>query len=118
MLSQQPLRYIGTLDTSASAIVFASATASRWTLTNFSIGWENVSLSGAMATIMLYEGTSVTVSTIFFQFDVSTSNGLYDLNMGEVGIQASDAETSMRLQTGTDESGSFTAMFTGYYGGG
>jgi len=118
MLSQQPLRYVGTLDASASAIAFASASASRWVMTNFTLGWENVSVNAAMATFMLFEGDTATASTIFFQFDVSTSSGFYSIDHREVGIQASDAGTSMRLQTGTSEIGTFSVMFTGYYGGG
>ena len=115
MWRQSPLRYRGRLETSASAIAFASASGTRWTLTDFSVAWSNVS---TLATLMFVEGATTTVSTIFFQFGVSTSSGFFSARHGEVGIQASDAGSSFRFLSGSSEAGSFTVAFAGYQSGG
>jgi hypothetical protein len=110
MLRQAPALYRGLLDTSVSAICFASITGTRWNLTGGWIGWTNVSGS---ATFQFAEGPT---QTAFFQFGVSTSQGFAKFNLG-TGIQASDTGTSFRFYTGSSESGSYSVMFTGYYTG-
>jgi hypothetical protein len=112
MLNQAKAYYRGLLDTSNSAVCFASASGTRWNLTGGWIGWTNVS---TLATLQFTEGAT---ATAFFQFGISTSQGQISFYFGEHGIQASDTGTSMQLLTGSALSGSYSAIFSGYYTGG
>lgn len=115
VFQQEPLRYRGQLDGSASAAVFSSITGTRWVLTNGNIGWANISVSAMFSFIETWDS----VSTVFFRYNASTTNGCDSFDLGPVGIQASDTCSGFKFAVdNTTAVGSYSIAFTGYRTGG
>lgn len=86
-------------------------------MTNFNVGWSNMTTS---ATVALWESTatgSMADGSVFFQFSVSNTSGTFFLSMGDRGTQASDTNSQMGITTGAI-AGTMTAVFAGYFTGG
>lgn len=113
---QAPLKYRGQLDGSNSATAFASASMSRWVLTNGAVVFENASGVSQFDFIETWDS----VSTSFFRFDASVSSGMFSFNLGIHGIQASEANSGFKIavDVGATGTGSYSCVFTGYYTGG
>jgi hypothetical protein len=115
IFQQDPLRYRGRLDGSNSATAFASVTGTRWVLTGGHIGWANISVS-AMFTL---KETWDSASSVFFRYNVSTTNGCDSFYLGPVGIQASEPYSGLMVDIDdTTACGSYSIAFTGYRTGG
>lgn len=113
---QAPLRYSGKIDGSNSATLFASASMSRWVLTNGAVVFENASGVSQFDLIETWDS----VSTSFFRWDASVSSGMFAFAIGTHGIQASEANSGFKIaiDVGATGTGSYSCVFTGYYTGG
>lgn len=100
------------IDGAASATAFAAVSGARWVLQAGAIGWSNAVNS---CTISLYEIDS-TNSAPFFVMQTSATNGFFSFYMGPIGVPASSTYTS-RMVFNTGQTGTWSAMFTGYYVG-
>jgi hypothetical protein len=60
------------------------------------------------------------VSTVFFNWDASGTMGICNFDLGEVGIQASEANSGLKLaiDVGETGTGSYCGLFSGYSTGG
>jgi hypothetical protein len=108
---QNPARARIKIDGGGSATAFGAVAGARWVLQGAAFGWRNAASS---ITVCLMEHDS-TNSTTFLCFATSATNGFQSFFLGEHGIQASSSYSSrMALNVGAI-TGTFTALFTGYY---
>ena len=115
---QSPLRYRGVLDGSNSATVFASATASRWVLTNGFIGFQNASGVSYFSLVETYDSAS----SVFFNWNASNTSDNFSFNLGVHGVMGTITNTQPSglkiIIDVSNTSGSYSCMFSGYSVGG
>lgn len=118
VFQQAPLRYCGVLDGSNSATVFASATASKWVLTNGFIGFQNASGVSNFSLVETYDSAS----SIFFNWNASTTSDNFTFDLGVHGVMGTittSQPSGLKIVIDvSNTSGSYSCMFSGYSIGG
>ena len=112
--NHSPLRARIKIDGGGSSTAFASATGSRWNLTQGVVTWANLDTS---TTISLYE-FNATNSVQFLTFIASASHGIVNMDFGEYGVQASSSVASRLVFNVGTVGGTVCAFFAGYQTGG
>jgi hypothetical protein len=109
---QNPARGKVYIDGGGSATAFVAQTGGRWVLTHAAMAYSQMVAS---ATIALYEINS-TDSNVIWQGNISATVGFANINLGDVGCQASATGTRLMMYTAA-VAGTFTGIFAGYYTG-
>jgi hypothetical protein len=106
----------GIVDSQATSTAsgFAAIDNTKWVLQYAALGFCN---ANASATIGMFETTasgSFSETGVFFQTLVTTTSGLLYIDLGDVGIQASDSGSRMGVFVGSCTL-SWTLLTSGYY---
>jgi hypothetical protein len=112
ILNFPPARGKANIDGGGSATAFSAVTGARWVLTHGFISWANVTSS---VTVSLYEIDAAN-SGVLSLFMVSTTSGFININLGEIGVQASTTGTRLMFNTGAIAA-TIAGLFAGYYTG-
>lgn len=111
--NHSPLRARLKIDGGGSSTAFASATGSRWVWTAGNITWANLDTS---CTFSLYE-FNATNSAQFWQFLATATNGIVNIEFGDIGIQASSSYSSRMVFNTGAVAGTVCGLFVGYQTG-